>query len=822
MVNPTTTNQLFKLDTSVSTPVISGSLYQSAGVVVNQTYYLSNIDEDVVEVFIGPSAIGCVVHDFVNNGDGSGTCLVDFSSNYVPRFLSVIAQDDVGNLSVESNVLLIGLEILAGLGKKLNLFPPDPFYKTSIDRMLATMPKGEFVLSCQYLIPYSPNSQPFVLEVTDTTRTINISIMRRGFASEPTRYQFRLATPRDVVYMKLSKGENIIEANDGYERVQISVVTAHWATLVHGIAQEIYEYSGDSIQEQKNTMFSPSSTRLAEHLIDFYDILPNVQSIRNLSSKAAIRLFMNQSGTQLAVNDIIAACCGTTPIFRSCRPENTMFEPAVYPLFNNAESFGGVDAHVWLANPCVALWKAFSRYVNNMFKIVSLTESEIVFYDDNGLLKRYEFDSSASECSLSSYLARSTCVPNVVDAWFISNVLVAFCAAAYTHDLCFSTFYPLGMVRVYLDSGIPFDSGVPFDEYYEDPGDDGWIDFCILSHLDAGPVWDSMGSPPFDNGAEAEVTGSKKGPFYISGKTLEVQIGSGAVQTFTFTGTNPISAYNVVETINGPSIWWELSVISKEVVSPPSSVPTGSRYLVAANPTGGFTGHPLEIATKKYPENIFSPINTVSGTNSSPIAITSPCNVQLVIGSIFDGDGHISITGLDSNGLVLVETIPVSVSDAGTTIQGTITFDQLTRIDWDWGPWTKGKVEVQIAWVFKFPYKNSTVYVNNESIYYKFNSASWNVFVPGGPSAVGFRASSTVLDQLQLQTTGYVHGNTITVVGGTAPPLLGFTPGDTATTGVPENFCVYPYGYATVMVGLQSVDVDCAAAPILSGSGTIV
>lgn len=485
-------SQLFQLDTQVNTPLISGDHVISDTSPTAQ-FLLSNLDPDVVSLTLGPSAVGVVsVTSFVNDGDGTGSFFATFDTAIASRYLTVIAVDDVDNESGETPVYVVNSLEQARLNDVLSISPQQTVSTPTCDRLLDSVPTTNFILKRQYNVAYSFDPTVFELRTVTPNSPVEIVVLRRGVAGDPTetqRYVVIPATETQLVSIRLGRGVNIVTAYDVFGRADTAIVaTTTYAAVLCSYAREIYNFSRVEVDEQETAIFSPVSTRLAEPLLRFTDLLPDVRSQQVLAAKLAIRSLVSDPGRHIGVRDLLTALTLTTPIFVPQNPDDQYFDPIVRPLFNQQEAFAGVEAHVWPANACVQRWLAFVNYINNAdaFQLLEVSENEVLFRDNNGDVQRHVFDFTAEECSLTTLALQALCFDTIDILIAINSTTdIGICAAAYPLDL-----RPVPSAPVY-PLGDEF--GV---ELALDPGFDGYVDFSLTAHWDSLNTLDSTGAVP--------------------------------------------------------------------------------------------------------------------------------------------------------------------------------------------------------------------------------------------------------------------------------------------------------------------------------------
>lgn len=484
-------SQLYALDTVVSRPLITGNnLINDPGIDV--AFSIANLDADVVAIILGPSVLGVVsLSLFINNGDGTGTFLATFDPDIPSRQLAIIARDDVDNESEESPVFIVNSLQQVRLGDELTIVPRQSASDPTCQDMLENVPETTFILTRQFTVPYSFNSTVFELRAVTPLSPVTITVTRRGLPGEPDESQQRVIIPEkeiELIDLQLGRGINIVSVTDRFSRdFSIIVAAASYVSVLCAYAREIFNHSRVLIDEQDAQIFSPISTRLADPLIDFSDLLPDVRSQQTLATKLIVRSFINSPGRQVGVQDVLTGLTLSTPIFVEQNPDNELFEPSILPLFNSQEAFAGVESHVWLPNECVREWLAFIRYINNLdaFKLISITENEVVFLDDNGDLRRHVFDFGAGRCSLTNLALQSLCFQDLaVNVAIFSESDIVVCAATYPFDLRPIPSAPIGQI-----DGETGEGGF-------DPGFDGYLDFSVSDHWDGGVALDSQGPMP--------------------------------------------------------------------------------------------------------------------------------------------------------------------------------------------------------------------------------------------------------------------------------------------------------------------------------------
>ncbi len=485
-------SQLFALDTKVSTPLILGShIVSDPG--ADESYTIANLDDDVVSIGLGVNAVGVLsLSSFVNDGDGTGSFLATFDPDIPARQLTIIATDDVDNESAESPIFIVNSFEQVELSEELTIIPKPSVSTPTCDRLLAEVPKSGFTLQRQFTIPFSFNTSEFELRAITSGSPVTVTVLRRGLAADLDETQQYTVIPENevtVMNIRLGRGVNVVTAIDSFGRSDTIIVAATtYAAVLCSYAREIFNFSQVEIEDQAAAIFSPVSTRLAEPLLSFADLLPDVKAQQTLATKLAIRSLVNNPGSHIGTQDLLTALTLSTPIFKQQNPDDELFEPAIRPLYNVQEAFAGVEAHVWPANECVRQWLAFINYINNvsLFKVVEISENEVIFVDENGDTQRHVFDFKEDRCSLTDLVQQSICFESIdVRVSIFSESDFTICAVAYPFDMRPVPSNPIGQLAGELENTLGLD-----------PGFDGYVDFSVTDHWDSRTPLDNQGPQP--------------------------------------------------------------------------------------------------------------------------------------------------------------------------------------------------------------------------------------------------------------------------------------------------------------------------------------
>ena len=498
-------------DTFIRTPVLSGPMTVPYGGPPVQ-FKLSSLDDDCIKIELGPSSVNAelVAGSFVNNFDGTGTVMVALSPIMSGYRVSVVATDDVANVSDESNLVSVSAKAGTVPGLDLLIRPQTFAHKEVCDRLLGDIPSGGFYLRTGFVVPYQRDPAAFRLDIVDPGLPVTIAVWREGTASASIENTFIPQNLVETVFIKLGRGRNLIFVSDGIRNDMITVSATTYATVLCAAANELYNYATVLIEETSNSIYGELSTRLAEPYLDFADILPApaVQSQKTLATKLAIRSFVSDPGTADAVRDVVVATTLQTPVIQAISSPKKVFRPGIERLATSQEAFGGFDLNIWQHNSCVSRWSAFIRHMQNAperILPVSISENEIIIQDQYGVFRRANYRLDDPLCS--TLPGVTSCLePITIKVGFKGNFKVPVCGVTYPFDSCFSYEYPLGG-RASFDSMIPMDTE-SLDHDRLDPGHDGWVGFCWSDRWDSGVIVPVSPSIPAGDGSILAGTGT--------------------------------------------------------------------------------------------------------------------------------------------------------------------------------------------------------------------------------------------------------------------------------------------------------------------------
>lgn len=361
------------------------------------------------------------------------------------------------------------------------------------------IPDGSFYLKSKNIVPFTPLTTTFRLNTDILGIGVEIIVFRYGSKnySDKTNDASRISIVPNAnisaFQLRLGPGRNTIQAREllpNGRTTQLLVVATNYATFEQAYARETFVNSVLPIQDIERAIFNPYSTRLADMLITYSDLLPDLQALQIMGNRFAMSAFMHQSTTELGLNQLITGLTLGTPVIQ--RTRNIIdFEPIIYPLWNTQEDFAGVDVHVWVPNLAVAKWTAFIRLLNNLpqvYKLISVSEEAVVVQTVSGDIHTHRFDTTTLGLSSINYTYPAECFKFlIVRLKFYSETLFNLCAAEYTYDIFVTETFPIDDYQIHWDLGLQWDLGSPWDSDVVDPYTDGFIGNQMTGRFDWPP-----------------------------------------------------------------------------------------------------------------------------------------------------------------------------------------------------------------------------------------------------------------------------------------------------------------------------------------------
>lgn len=396
------------------------------------------------------------------------------------------------------------------------ILPNSRGYDDLFATMVAAVPSGTFYDFARPIVMWSREPVAFLFETDNPSYPVKITRERLGDFSlgvdqgnliEETTIVPLPGVSQTLFYLTLGRGRNRLTATEqlpgGGGRQQIlEVIATTNAIVFEAYGREIFKTRQPAVL-QSEAIYSPYATRLFDQLASLGDVLPDLQTLKILSTKMLIRSFIHFPATSLGVRNNIEAVTLNTPVFLSQR-QSSNYQIETSRIMRAAENLAGQEAHIWFPNLAVTRWLAFLRMANtftNNFEIESVRDDYVsVVYKGRENLHYFDYD-AAGENFLTN-ISLKNCFNNIsVTAYTTVNSRIYIPCWTYPLDYSITQDMALGLTRVMFDLGIPLDSGIPFDADPIDPFSDGFVGWSLSGRFEQGPPsypLDSMVQPSVD------------------------------------------------------------------------------------------------------------------------------------------------------------------------------------------------------------------------------------------------------------------------------------------------------------------------------------
>jgi len=414
----------------------------------------------------------------------------------------------------------------------LTITPDTVLHQSVYNRLIANVGISEFYLKAPSILPFSANPTAFILQTS--LFGVGLAVPHRVFLNNTLITTVVPEQASTRVLIKLPQGTSRITVDNGIEHVEITIAATHYATILSGIARELYLNANIAIDNQAAQIASPFSSRIIENQLVFQDLLPSNRAPRTQAAKIAIRAMVNDMATQQGVVDFATALTYETPVIVPTKNQINVFNPAVFPIYRSQQDFAGFQFHVWLPNFCVASWLAFITLHDNLKGVSQLTkisESEVVLIF-NGITERHDFDSESDDCrdQLDSFFNCFDNIRSFIESF--STLDMAFCMSAYPFDVLVEV--PMGF-RL-LDSGNQWDSSLELDTIDEyDPTGNGFVGYSLVGRFDGGHCLDSFGDTQRQQNLTCCWMGESILGFFNNDTTADISEGTFAYTSMTVT-----------------------------------------------------------------------------------------------------------------------------------------------------------------------------------------------------------------------------------------------------------------------------------------------
>jgi hypothetical protein len=372
-------------------------------------------------------------------------------------------------------------------------------YKPYLDSMWETQPygapRGKFYELTKDTIPYLPRPTIFKLKTDRINESFKIFVERSQDSdagvdnrTATDEYDVIPASEESTIAIQLSLGKNkiLIETTFGvYENFIFYVTVNDILTIWLSFLRDFYTNVIRKVDIQKRAINSLYATRLVEPFLPIQDLLPEIQSLRTLSTRLAVNGILHSPGTNEGVNDIIKSLTLSNPVYYTMDKDTFEFDPEGDPWTNLASQFYGTEAHMWLPNYGITKYITLIKYLAanpSTFEIVDVNEQQLR-YIFQGKLRTHAFDLDKYGADFLQQLSRTECFNNIrVGVVITSYVEWRLKGASYTFDLILEN--PIGNARQSFDIDKPFDSNLPFDSDDVDPWSDGWVGWSLSGRFE--------------------------------------------------------------------------------------------------------------------------------------------------------------------------------------------------------------------------------------------------------------------------------------------------------------------------------------------------
>lgn len=376
-------------------------------------------------------------------------------------------------------------------------------YDDLFAQMVGAVPPGTFYDFARPIVMWRRTPISFILTTDNPSYPVRITRERLGDfdigVDQGNQVDETLVVPQPgslqtLFYLTLGRGRNRLTAQEilpnGVGRSQVlEVVATTNSVIFETFGREIFK-STDRADQQKAALFSRYSTRLLDQLSGVGDILPDLQTLKILSTKMLIRSFVHFPATRLGVRNEIEAVSLNTPVFQNQRASSVP-QVETERIMRAIENLAGQEAHVWFPNLAVTRWLAFIRMANsfkNNFEIIDVRD-DYVTIKYKGRTNVHHFDYDAFGQNFLTNLSLSDCFSNIdVTMGLTMRSRMQIPCWTYRFDSSITPETAIGLVRSSWDIGIPLDSNIPFDADPTDPWNDGFIGWSYSGRFEQGPA----------------------------------------------------------------------------------------------------------------------------------------------------------------------------------------------------------------------------------------------------------------------------------------------------------------------------------------------
>jgi hypothetical protein len=507
-------------------------------------------------------------------------------------------------------------------------------YDDLFAQMLAAVPPGSFYDFTRPVVPWVVRPITFILTTDRTGVPIHVTVQRlddyaQGVdqANVAPEAFFAADNPENNFAVTLGRGRNRLIATEQVTNgrsVVFEVIASENCTILDPMAIEIFR-SVNIVNNETQAIFSNLATRLLDQVINFQDLLTNVQSLQILSEKLLVRSQIHYPGTKIGNRNMIEAFTFNTPVMIPQR-QPTAFNIETSKIMRLSQNQAGLEAHVWWPNLAVTRWLAFIKMANSFnlnFDVLNIRDDlvEILY---KGIDQLHQFNYDAAGSNFLTNLSSTNCFDNIeMSMSFQATLGMPICMWSYPFDEFITPLTPIGRGRTSFDLGVPLDSNLPFDTDPVDPWNDGWVgwsltgrfDDTVLRSLDSSVVPSATFSGPacsYTNGPYTQMFNSTNSEIDIN-----YLIGMNDPQTFMDNYTpGPVVGLDMDILVNGPLTVGVpvLAAVKFSDANHMTGSPVGSGTVTVQESNGGATTL-IPVATGGFQFFMLTP--TRAGSNIS-------------------------------------------------------------------------------------------------------------------------------------------------------------------------------------------------------------
>lgn len=336
----------------------------------------------------------------------------------------------------------------------LNFFPALMPWSYLYADMKSQLPVGSFYLYATHLLPRSSKPSEFWL-VTDRFETVTVSINGKVMGQLNPKHKVQ----RVFLSLYEPPAYNQVKIENGVDApVNLKVATTHVAKEIEVVARELYQYAGRTVENYSNLITSPWSGFLLDYQLPWRQRLPNIRSLRIMSTKMLGNVLFGPGGTNGGVLDLVSAFTSTTPVVTE--PKNPFqWQPDVYQPVTSGFDVGGFDFHVWFTNPCLVRWAAFTKLRQNIktFTFTRIHEDAVTLAPQGTTFyEQHQTNNFKAGCSVLDDLLLLGCMDGIVVAGSL-HLLSQPSICAYAEPFDREVERP-GVGGRFFDSGPEFDA----------------------------------------------------------------------------------------------------------------------------------------------------------------------------------------------------------------------------------------------------------------------------------------------------------------------------------------------------------------------------